>query len=139
MQADKSLTLARLNYQSGQVRLSGQHEEMLILRKGGKLERVDTIDLGFPIGLDKNIADFIAEVNVFLEPGDGVVLFTDGFTEAENIDGELYGIERLCDVISRYWNQSAEEIKQAVNLDVHEFIGKQKIFDDLTLVILKQK
>jgi sigma-B regulation protein RsbU (phosphoserine phosphatase) len=51
----------------------------------------------------------------------------------------LYGIERLCEVISRHWDQSAEAIKQAVVDDVTRFIGKHKVYDDLTLVVLKQK
>jgi len=42
-------------------------------------------------------------------------------------------------VISRHWDQSAEKIKQAVIDDVTRHISKQKIYDDLTLVVLKQK
>lgn len=67
------------------------------------------------------------------------MLYTDGITEAENAGKTLYGIERLCDVISRHWDQSAEKIKQAVIDDVTRHISKQKIYDDLTLVVLKQK
>jgi len=51
----------------------------------------------------------------------------------------LYGIERLCAVISQHWDQSAEAIKQAIIDDVTRHIGQQKVYDDLTLVVLKQK
>jgi len=51
----------------------------------------------------------------------------------------LYGLERLCDVISHAWSGSAEEVKQAVIDDVTRHIGKQKVYDDLTLVVLKQQ
>ena len=81
----------------------------------------------------------MASATVSLQPGDGVVLYTDGITEAENMEKELYGLERLCDVISRHWDKSPEEIKQAAIDDVIRFIGKQKVYDDLTLVVLKQK
>jgi serine phosphatase RsbU (regulator of sigma subunit) len=50
-----------------------------------------------------------------------------------------YGLERLCEVVSRNWQQSAQEIKQAVIDDVRRHIGQQKVFDDITLVVLKQK
>jgi serine phosphatase RsbU (regulator of sigma subunit) len=76
---------------------------------------------------------------VTLQAGESVVLYTDGITEAENVGHKLYGIERLCEVISRHWDQSAEAIKQAVIDDVTRYIGQQKVYDDLTLVILKQQ
>jgi serine phosphatase RsbU (regulator of sigma subunit) len=45
----------------------------------------------------------------------------------------------LCDVVSRNWDKSAEGIKQAVIDDITRYIGTQKVYDDLTLVILKQR
>ncbi|MEG4803400.1 SpoIIE family protein phosphatase [Microcoleus sp. ARI1-B5] len=139
MNSDKNLTLALLNYADGRISISGQHEETLVVRKDGQIERIDTIDLGFPIGLDEEIADFISHVLVKLEPGDGVVLYTDGITEARNTSKQFYGIESLCEVISINWHKSAEEIKQAAINDLREFIGAQKVFDDITLVVLKKQ
>ncbi|MDM8532893.1 GAF domain-containing protein, partial [Anaerolineales bacterium HSG25] len=152
MEADKSLTLNLLDYEAhtpekqlalngyvGQVRLSGQHEELIIVRGEGEVELVDTFDLGFPIGLDQDIIEFVDEKIIHLEPGDGVVLYTDGITESENMAGEQYGIIRLCRVVSRFWLKSAEGIKEAVVKDVYQHIGKQTIYDDLTLVVVKQK
>jgi sigma-B regulation protein RsbU (phosphoserine phosphatase) len=139
MKVDKTLTLAFVNYQHGQLKLIGQHEELLVVRNGGKVERVDTVNLGFPLGLEEHIAKFVAEATVSLQPGDGIVLYTDGITEAENADGKMYGIDRLCEVISQHWDKSAEEIKQAVVADVTWHIGQHKVYDDLTLVVLKQK
>jgi PAS domain S-box-containing protein len=139
MKVDKTLTLAFINYQHGQVKLIGQHEELLLVRKGGQVERVDTLNLGFPLGLEEQIADFVAEATIALQPGDSVVLYTDGITEAENAEKHLYGIERLCEVVGQHWDRSAEAIKQAVIDDVTRYIGQQKVYDDLTLVVLKQK
>jgi len=139
IKTDKNLTLCLLDYQSGELKLSGQHEEMIVVRRDGQVELVDTIDLGFPIGLDDNIADFIDQTTVQLQPGDGVVLYTDGITEAENTAGEQYGLPRLCEVVSRRWVQSAEAIKDAVIADVREYIGEQEVYDDITLLVLKQK
>ncbi|HEY9636400.1 MAG TPA: SpoIIE family protein phosphatase [Coleofasciculaceae cyanobacterium] len=138
MNSDKNLTLLLLDYQQGQLRLSGQHEEMIIVR-GGKVERIDTIDLGFPIGLEADIDDFVAQTQVQLHPGDVVVLYTDGITEAENPQRVHYGIERLCEVVRLYWQHSANQIQQAVIDDVRQHIGKQKVYDDITLLVLKQK
>jgi serine phosphatase RsbU (regulator of sigma subunit) len=138
MNSDKNLSLALLDYADRKLRLSGQHEEVLVIRSGGEIERIDTIDLGFPIGLDDEIADFIGEMEIELNPGDTVVLYTDGITEAENLEGVQYGIDRLCEVLVRHAARSAEEIRQEAIADVLNHIGEQKIFDDITLLVLKQ-
>ncbi|MDM8557214.1 SpoIIE family protein phosphatase [Candidatus Parabeggiatoa sp. HSG14] len=138
MNSDKNLTFALLDYQNGQIRVTGQHEEIIVVRSG-EVELIDTIDLGFPIGLDDNIADFISEAKISLNTGDVVVLYTDGITEAINPDKVQYGLERLCEVIQQHWQQTAQEIQQAVIEDVRQFIGTQKVYDDITLLVLKQK
>ena len=138
MQSEKSLTLAILNYADGQISISGQHEEVIIVRQSGEVERVDTMDLGFPIALDGDIADFISHQVIDLQLGDGIVVYTDGITEAKDIYKEQYGIEQLCDTISQSWHLSAQEIQQAVINDVRRHIDTQKVFDDITLLVLKR-
>jgi PAS domain S-box-containing protein len=139
MGTDKTLTFALVKYQNGHLKIVGQHEEMLVVRQDGQIERVDTLGLGFPIGLEENIAQWVNAATISLQPGDGIVLYTDGITEAANLNSELYGLDRLCEIISQNWHRSTEELKQVVMDDVIHYIGKQKIYDDLTLVVLKQK
>jgi sigma-B regulation protein RsbU (phosphoserine phosphatase) len=139
MKFDKNASLALLDYQQGMLKLSGQHEEMIVVRCNGCVEGFDTIDLGFPIGLDAEIAEFFVETSVQLYSGDVVVLYTDGITEAENMDKLLYGLDRLIEVIEINWQRSAAEIRDAVIKDVRSHIGEQKVFDDITLLVLKQK
>jgi sigma-B regulation protein RsbU (phosphoserine phosphatase) len=141
MRVDKSMSLTLLDYKLGQMKLnaSGQHEQMLVVRQGGRVEAVDTLDLGFPLGLESEIARFVGEASIELQPGDGIVLYSDGFTEAENVGKEFYGLGRLCDVVSAHWAESAEAIKDAVVADVRGFIGAQTVYDDLTLLVIKQQ
>lgn len=138
MSPGKSLTLALLDYQDGQLQITGQHEEVLVVRNG-RVERIDTIDLGFPIGMIDNVDDFISQTQILLNSGDSVVLYTDGITEAENDRRELYGMEQLIRVIEAHWQQTAIAIREAVIADVHEHIGQHPIYDDITLVVLKKK
>lgn len=137
--SDKNLTLILLDYKDNRIRLSGQHEFMIVVRADGKVELIDTIDLGFPLGLEEDITDFIGETEIYLNPGDGVVLYTDGITEAENEWGELYGLERLGEIVSQNWQLCANEIKQIIINDVRQHIGEQQVYDDITLLVLKQK
>jgi serine phosphatase RsbU (regulator of sigma subunit) len=146
MQVNKSMTLALLDYHAlcgaegpGQMRVSGQHEQVIVVRKGGQVELKDTLGLGFPLGLMSGVAELVHEMTIDLQPGDGVVLYSDGITEAENEAAEFYGLERLCQVVGAHWQGAAEEVRGAVVADVKAFIGEQKVYDDITLVVVKQK
>ncbi len=147
MRSDKNLTFSLIDYYNGVLSICGQHEEMIVVRSDSKtdteyhavIERVDTMDLGFPIGLEADITDFIGSVNIKLNSGDGVVLYTDGITEAENDQGQFYSLERLCEIVKQSWYSTAAEIRQAVIDDVRSHIGKHKVYDDITLIVLKQR
>ena len=54
------MSLAILDYAGGVLKLSGQHEKISVVRAEGKLECINTMDLGFPIGLEAEIGEFIA-------------------------------------------------------------------------------
>ncbi|UBF29585.1 SpoIIE family protein phosphatase [Kovacikia minuta CCNUW1] len=139
MNSDKNITLVLLDYDQGQIRVSGQHEQVIVVRADGKIEQIDTDDLGFPLGLVADISAFVTQTQIQLDSGDGVVLYTDGITEAENSTRDLYGLERLCEIVSQNWQKSVHEIRQALVDDVYRHIGDQKIYDDITLLVLKQK
>jgi sigma-B regulation protein RsbU (phosphoserine phosphatase) len=138
MQARKDLSLSLIDYHNGKLRLSGQHEQPILIRADGQLELIDTFTLGFPIGLSDDIAPFVGELELELAPGDGLVLYTDGITEAENDAGEFYGLERLCKAAATYWQDPAESIRQAIINDVYRHIGNSRIYDDITLLVIKQ-
>ncbi|MEG4500669.1 AAA family ATPase [Microcoleus sp. F10-C6] len=139
MESPKNMSLAILDYAGGVLKLSGQHEEMIVVRADGKLDSIDTMDLGFPIGLVEEIGEFIAQEEVLLNPGDVVVLYTDGIPEAFDINKAQYGLKRLWQVVVENRHRCAQEIREAVINDVRQYIGAQKVFDDITLVVMKQK
>jgi serine phosphatase RsbU (regulator of sigma subunit) len=139
MQADKSLSLALLDYQAGKLKLSGQHKALMVVRRGGQVALDDDLTSTTPLLTVKSEANLVTGASVQLQPGDGVVLYTDGLIQARNKAGELYGPERLREVVSRHWDQPAEAIKQAVIKEVCQHIGRQKVADDLILLVLKQK
>ncbi|MEK8015722.1 MAG: AAA family ATPase [Candidatus Parabeggiatoa sp.] len=149
LQTDKNLTLSLVDYQpqqgihpfdtGGILQFTGQHEDILLVRKGGQVERIDTFDLGFLVGFQADISPFVVQKKMSLQQGDGIVLYTDGITEAQNIPKKQYGVERLCEVISQNWHLSAQEIQNAVIADLRQHIGTRKVSDDITLLVLKQK
>lgn len=139
MKSDKNLTLSLLDYQDGKLRLSGQHEEILLVRYGGEVERINTFDLGFIVGVEADISQFIVSLDIFLEMGDGVVLYTDGVTEAQNQEKQQYSVERLSQIVSKHWHLSATEIQQAIVADLRQHAGDILLKDDITLLVIKQR
>jgi serine phosphatase RsbU (regulator of sigma subunit) len=137
MNCHRNLSFSLLHYRNNIVTISGQHEEILIFRENGVLERYDTLDLGFPLGLDEKISSFINEVTIPLLPGDVMVVYTDGVTEAVNGAWVAYGIDRLCNAVSGSQRLVAEEIRKAVVGSLREYIGRQKLFDDISLLVIK--
>ncbi len=138
MSSDKNLTLSLLDYKDGKLKFTGQHEYILVVRKGGKVEVIDTEEYGFMIGMVADIKDFVAVADIQLEVGDSVVLYTDGITEAFNMDKKMYGLERLCQSIAKNWRQSADNIQRAAIEDVQHFAGEKKFMDDITLLVIKR-
>src|SRR5258707_6138566 len=114
MHCDRNLTLSLLHYHDKVVTISGQHEEVLVVRGDGVLERHDTLNLGFPLGLEEDISSFIGEATVPLCSGDVMVAYTDGITEAVNDAGVAFGLERLSEVVRTSHQQSARAIRQAL-------------------------
>lgn len=150
MGCEKNLSLALLDYQPakgqsegsnvrGCLRTYGQHETILVVRRDGELESLDTDSLGFPIGLIDDISQFIGEFMVELNEGDTVVLYTDGVTEAANEQDELYGNERLGELVRQHHHESAACIRDRVVADIRRHIGQQVVYDDITLVVFKQR
>ncbi|MEG4198013.1 GAF domain-containing SpoIIE family protein phosphatase, partial [Microcoleus sp. Pol12A5] len=140
MNCGKSMSLSLLEYRGDNIlRLSGQHEEVIVVRSSGEVEQIDTIELGFPIALEPDITDFIATTEIQLNSGDVVVLYTDGITEAFDMNQKEYGIEPFIEVVALNREKSVAEIKKAIIDDVRRYIGEQKVFDDITLVVIKQK
>ncbi len=135
----KNMSLLLLEYEAGLIRLSGQHEELIIVRHTGEVEQIDTLELGFPLGLESNITHFVSEQQIQLYPGDVALLYTDGITEAMNPENQQYGLAQMCQVIVDNRDRSAQEIRQAIIDNLKQYIQTQKIFDDITLLVLKQQ
>jgi len=76
-------------------------------------------------------------VEVTLSPGDVVVLYTDGVTEAASEHDEEYGIGRLSARVEAAKGLPAKEIISAIVQDVRRCTGKRPQFDDITLMVLK--
>ncbi len=90
---------------------------------------------GLPFGILENEEYQHAVVDI--NPGDILVTYTDGVTEAQCKSGELFGYQRLQNIIKEQASQSAQDIRNAVIKEVEDFALGMPQFDDLTLVVAK--
>jgi sigma-B regulation protein RsbU (phosphoserine phosphatase) len=90
---------------------------------------------GLPLGIDAAIP--YRESSTAIDNGQVLFIGTDGIWETSNEKGELFGKDRLKEVIRRYAGQSARDILLAVHAAAKEFRGELKQEDDLTIVIVK--
>jgi phosphoserine phosphatase RsbU/P len=101
----------------------------------GKVEVIEAT--GLPLGLFDD-ADY-DEFNFRAKPGDLFVFFSDGILDARNQDGELFGRQRVEQIVSRAAGKSAEWIVDTLFKAVLEHAGSEDPFDDQTVVAIKVK
>ena len=90
---------------------------------------------GFPLGMFQE-AEY-EEFSVASQPGDAFVFVSDGITDAENAQGDMYGTEKLCNMLCSHRHLPAAEIAEAVFADVARFQAGQPRFDDETILVLR--
>jgi phosphoserine phosphatase RsbU/P len=98
-------------------------------------------DKGIALGMvrNKGYRNFIQNNEFPYEPGDIMVLYTDGITEAKNDRGDEYGYERLAEILANVQHAGPKEIQQAIIDSLYEFSGTKNINDDYTTMIVKFK
>jgi sigma-B regulation protein RsbU (phosphoserine phosphatase) len=136
---NKNMTLAILQYANREFSMVGQHESVLICRVNGEVEVVDTINLGLPVGLEEHIEGFIMTSHMRMNPGDVMLLYTDGATEAMNDQKQQYGIPGLKASLSRHHKLPAQKIVDHLLTDIFAHLGDARIYDDIALVVIRQK
>jgi sigma-B regulation protein RsbU (phosphoserine phosphatase) len=90
---------------------------------------------GFPLGLFADVS--YDEYNLTTEPGDAIVFISDGISDAENDEEEMYGEERLSAVLCANRGRPAADIAEAILADVTGFQGGHDRFDDETIIVLR--
>ena len=112
------------------------HEMPFICKAGGDFEAYK-IRAGFVLA---GMEDMKYKAgSMMIEPGDKIFQYTDGITEATNINNQLYGMERLGVVLNKFKDKSPDEILPEVKKDIDEFVGEAPQFDDITMLCLEYK
>ncbi len=123
-----------LDTRTGHLRyVNAGHNPPCVLRQSGGKDYLEVG--GVVIGVMPGIV--YEEGETVLTRGDGLVLYTDGITEATNPDDEMYGEDRLELVLDAHRAASAREIEECVYTNVKDFTAGAAQADDLTMVVVK--
>lgn len=121
----KNRTLAYAN--------AGHTQPFLFHSKEGAFTKLDADGLLMGVNKDVCFEEKVAPV----EAGDILILYTDGITEAENAEGELFGTGRLCGVIAEQCGRHPEEIMAAIFREMTAFISSKPLTDDVAMIVIK--
>lgn len=136
MEGDRFTTLffACLDPQARSLRYAAAgHEGYLVDPRGG-VSRLPSTAL--PLGIDRE-ANFPCTAPIALEPGQVLLLATDGLSDARSADGTLFGTTRLLDMLRANRGETAREIHDRLCVAVRAFSGEEPQVDDITVVVLK--
>ena len=114
---------------------NGGHNEPIVVHPDGSTTIIPPTGgtaLGIIPGIEYN------QNSIKLDPGDIVILYTDGITEAFNADGELFGLDQLCEIFRDKRPQSAEEASQIVFEAVDKFAGDEPQSDDQACLVFRR-
>jgi sigma-B regulation protein RsbU (phosphoserine phosphatase) len=124
-----------LNLKTGDLLFSNAgHNPPLMIRSGQKPEWIKVPE-EFVLGVMED-AVYRTE-RIFLDPGDRILLYTDGVTEAMNQQKAFYSEKRLMSTVERGKNASVEALIQEVLRSVKEFTEGEALSDDITLLALQ--
>jgi sigma-B regulation protein RsbU (phosphoserine phosphatase) len=113
------------------VSVNAGHEHPILKKKDGDYELIKYRHAP-PVGTMPGLT--FAQREFRLAPGDVLFVYTDGVAEATDINEELYGTDRLLQVLNRKKDEKPRKLLPAVKEDVDAFVGEAPQFDDLTML-----
>jgi serine phosphatase RsbU (regulator of sigma subunit) len=115
---------------------AGHSSPLLLSRRNGGTIHVLT-PTGMPIGINEDAT--WEEVSIQVEPGDILILYTDGIPDAQNPEGEFFNEQRIIDLVRQQLDSTAHEIQSSLLHAVQQFSAGAAQFDDITLLVIKRE
>jgi serine phosphatase RsbU (regulator of sigma subunit) len=121
-------------YPDGRLRsCNAGHTPGMVVRHDGRIDKLEAG--GIPLGIYEDQS--YEEEAVRLEPGELIVVFSDGVTEASSASKELFGELRLKTCLCRYRNSPVEEILACIDRLVRDFVQNGPLQDDMTILVAR--
>jgi len=128
--------ISTVDVASGKLTCSNAgHNPAILQRADGEHELISST--GVPLGVLPNGAYENSEIQ--MEPGDTLVLYTDGITEAANAEDEEYGLDRLVAICRHNATLTVEDLSRAIEQDLDAFVHGRPYADDRTMVFIRRE
>ncbi len=116
------------------IYVSAGHNDILYFNSElNSIEKLKSQTL--PLGVIENIN--YNPISKTISKDDLILLYTDGLSEANNKNSEMFGLDRVEKILNKHSNNPPKEIINNLNKSLNEFIGRVKIDDDMTILITK--
>lgn len=136
MKAKCFMTIMALRVEPDRVVYAGQHQDLLVWRN--RTREVETITTnGTWLGLEPSIEGALVDAELALAPGDVLLLFTDGVTEADDASGAMFGVERLAAAFGAHADGEVGTLVKVLGTAAMSHSCVQE--DDITVVALKRR
>jgi len=133
--SDHYMTMMALRLSQTEITVAGKHQDLIIYRAA--LNRTESVTIpGTWLGITDDIKDNLKDCNIKINPGDIVLLFTDGITEAENKEGEMFSQMKLELALNKYADLPVRKLRDKLIEEVMQHQKEQ--LDDMTLVVIKK-
>jgi ligand-binding sensor domain-containing protein len=131
-----AFSFAVLNPGAGVIQWSNAGQPLPLIKRSDGVSEADG-DGELPLGMLPDVK--YPDYELKLQLGDMAIFYTDGIIEAENESAEIYGTDRLMDLVTDIGlTVSVEVIIEAILQDVAGFVGNAEQYDDMTIVAIKR-
>jgi len=131
-----ALSLGIIDINSKEIQLCNAGNPYPILLRGGKASLMN--QSGMPLGIVSAIE--YDETHLVLRPGDAVIFYSDGISEAMTSDDQLYSMDRLRDLVGTFQpGLDAKAMVERILQDVRRFVGEFPQSDDMTIVVVNMR
>ncbi len=132
-----SFLLMRFDFDEQVLTYTGAgHECLIIYRKHEQETEVKKVG-GIVLGVLPDLQSMLTEVELPLDPGDTVVVYTDGITESMNRQGEEFGLDRLAGLVQEHGDRPLDALRDAIFDAVLSFQTGLEQHDDMTVLLLR--
>ena len=129
-----TLLYAVYDPETGQLTYAnGGHNTPIILHPDGSCDQLELTG-GIALGVVPDME--FAQSSVTVQPGDALILYTDGVTEAMNAQEEEFGMHRLCQILSDTSSRDPQDLNNAIFAGIRAFAGETPQSDDITCLTL---
>lgn len=134
-----TMVMLRWEHVSKEMYYTGAGHETLVHYKAADKTYENLKCGGIALGMVPDNEKLIKEEKLNFQPGDMIILYSDGIVEARNMEGEMFGAERLLKIVEKQApkTEHAEELFQRISSELTHFIGDHIQDDDMTLIVIR--